>query len=327
MVSSLKPECSFSSWYPIFEKVSLKATILHIPDEILKYLEHDAFVLPVEATQRLPENSEWADGSLVIDEEKEAEYQPTFPEFSKKIQDVLDEYDAVFVKTNWSSPVDATWVAPTKTLRCKTLEEIYLLLKSSDRIAKDLTTVKSLKESEHSLKSCLVLKQWRDINPFTEFRCFVMNNELIAISQRDISQYHSSNESEKYSIQTDIKSLFSEYIKGRFPLSNYSFDVVRRKKDRVKIVDFGPIDESSTKDTLFTYEELQNHIDETPEFRFIAEEIGIQPKPPTHVCVPQEISEFLQSSDNVSLLDAIRREVESQRKEHEKENADGLEST
>lgn len=133
---------------------------------------------------------------------------------------------------------------------------------------------------------------------------------------------------------------------------------MRRKKDRVKIVDFGPIDESSTKNTLFTYEELQNYIDETPEFRFIAEEIGIQPKPPTHVCVPQEISEFLQSGDNVSLLDAIRRvcfsnllekytckiffvlwqidivflflflqEVESQRKEHEKENADGLEST
>lgn len=70
MVSSLKPECSFSSWYPIFEKISLKATILRIPDEILKYLEHDAFVLPVEATQKLPENSEWADGSLVTGEEK-----------------------------------------------------------------------------------------------------------------------------------------------------------------------------------------------------------------------------------------------------------------
>ncbi|KMQ86763.1 putative cell division cycle protein 123, partial [Lasius niger] len=74
---------------------------------------------------------------------------------------------------------DATWVAPTKTLKCKTLEEVYLLLKSSDRIAKDLNTVKSLRECENPLSFCLVLKQWRDINPCTEFRCFVMDNELI----------------------------------------------------------------------------------------------------------------------------------------------------
>lgn len=324
MVSDLKPECSFPSWYPIFKKDSLKTTILDIPDDVLKYLEHDAFVLPLEATKSLPENAEWIDGSPVTGEEEEADYQPTFPEFSKKIQNVLDEYDAIFIKTNWSSPVDAMWVAPTKTLKCKTLEEVYLLLKSSDRIAKDLNTIKTMRNSDNSLPFCLVLKRWWDINPCMEFRCFVLDNELIAISQRDISQYHSSNESEKYSIQTDIKSLFSERIKGRFPLRNYSFDVVRHKKDKVKIIDFGPMNESATKGTLFTYEELQDHINDTPEFRFIGEEIGIQPKSPTraHFCVPQEISEFFQSRENVTLLDIIQREVENQRKEHEKENND-----
>jgi len=71
------------------------------------------------------------------------------------------------------------WVAPTKTLKCNTLEEIYLLLKSSDRIAKDLNIVKSLRDCKNPLPFCLVLKQWRDINPCTEFRCFVMDNELI----------------------------------------------------------------------------------------------------------------------------------------------------
>jgi len=90
------------------------------------------------------------------------------------------------------------------------------------------------------------------------------------------------------------------------PLAD-SFDVVRHKKDKVKIIDFGPMDELSVKSTLFTYEELQNHNDETPEFRFIGEEIGIQPKPPTHFCIPREISEFFQSRDNVTLLDIIQR--------------------
>ncbi|CAK9819867.1 Cell division cycle protein 123 homolog [Anthophora plagiata] len=327
MVNSLKPECSFASWYPQFCKDSLRATILQIPDEVLKYLEHDEFILPAEATNSELENAEWMDGSPVVNEEHSLDFQPTFPQFSQKIQDTIDEYGAVFIKSNWSSPLDATWVAPTKTLKCETLEEVYLLLKSSDRIVKDLSNIKNYTDHETPMKYCLVLKQWRDINPCTEFRCFVIEKELIAISQRDISQYYSYNESEKYNIQTDIKSLFMERIKDRFPLDNYSFDVIRYKKDKVKIVDFGPLDESATKGTLFTYEELQNIIENTPEFRFIGEEIGIQPKAPNHFCIPQEINEFFKSNESSTLLDIIQREVESQRKEYESSNSDSSNST
>ncbi|XP_014475690.1 PREDICTED: cell division cycle protein 123 homolog [Dinoponera quadriceps] len=325
MVSGWKSTCSFSHWYPIFRDDTLKATILHVPSDILKYLEHDKFVLPLETMRlSLPKNSEWSDGSPVTSEGEETDYQPTFPNFSQKIQDVLDEYKAIFIKGNWSSPMDAVWIVPTRTLKCKTLEEVYLLLKSSDRIAKDLKNARSLQDHKSPLSFCLVLKEWQDINPCTEFRCFVMDNELIAISQRDISQYHKSYESEKYSIQTDIKSFFSERIRSRFPLRNYSFDVIRFKKDHVKIVDFGPMDETSTKGTLFTYEELQERTNDiSPEFRFIGEKMGIQPKLSTHFCIPQEIGEFFRSGDNASLLDIIQREVENQRKEAE----DASEST
>lgn len=69
MIDNLKSECSFSSWYPKFRKDSLKATILHIPDEVLKYLEHDLFVLPVEATNSGLQNNEWMDGTPVENEE------------------------------------------------------------------------------------------------------------------------------------------------------------------------------------------------------------------------------------------------------------------
>ncbi|EFN77361.1 cell division cycle protein 123 homolog isoform X1 [Harpegnathos saltator] len=326
MVSGLKSACSFSCWYPIFKEDSLKATILHVPDDILKYLEHDKFMLPLETTRSSLKDSEWSDGSPVTSENEMMDCQPTFPIFSQKIQDILDEYEAIFIKSNWSSPMDAMWIVPTRTLKCKTLEEVYLLLKSSDRIAKDLNTARTLQDHKNPLSFYLVLKQWQDIDPCTEFRCFVVDNELIAISQRDISQYHKSYESEKYSIQTDIESFFLERIKGRFPLRNYSIDVVRRE-DRVKIVDFGPIDEASTEQTLFTYQELQEHTNGTPEFRFIGEKVGIQPKMSTHFCIPQEIGEFFRSGDNVSLLNIIQREVESQRKEAEGEGADASEST
>lgn len=69
MVSSLKPECSFPFWYPQLRKISFEATVLRIPNEVLKYLEHDAFVLPVEATNVSRQNDEWTDGSPVVDDE------------------------------------------------------------------------------------------------------------------------------------------------------------------------------------------------------------------------------------------------------------------
>lgn len=67
------------------------------------------------------------------------------------------------------------------------------------------------------------------------------------------------------------------------------------------------MDESVVKGTLFTYEELQNLVESTPEFRFIGEEIGIQPKIPNHFCIPQEINEFFQSNENTMLLDIIQQ--------------------
>lgn len=71
MTSALQPECSFASWYSTFKEDSLKATILPIPDDVTRYLEYDAFVLPLEATK--PDESfldpKWRDDSATGGEE------------------------------------------------------------------------------------------------------------------------------------------------------------------------------------------------------------------------------------------------------------------
>ena len=85
-----------------------------------------------------------------------------------------------------------------------------------------------------------------------------------------------------------------------------SFDVVRYKKDKVKILDFGPLNESTVKNTLFTLDELNNISTDAPEFRFIAEDIGIQPKSTNQFCVPQEINEFFRDTGDLSIMEAIR---------------------
>lgn len=327
MINNFQPEFSFCSWYKQFKKCSLVATVIPIPDDVLKYLQYDIFLLPLEAIKHSSSDNEWNDSSLQND--KDSEYQPSFPEFSKSIQDVIDEYGSVFIKSNWSSPSDATWVAPTKSLQCKTLEEVYLLLKSSDRIANDLSVLKRWSDREDYPRPCLVLKQWRDINPCAEYRCFVIDDELIGISQRDMSQYYTYNESEKYNIKADIEKLFTEKIKGNFSLISYSFDVIRSENKNIRIVDFGPVNEFTTKGTLFTYEELENCISDKPEFRFIAQDIGIQPTQTKHFCAPREINEYFQTFNNeFNLTSAIQKEIEKQNQDQDQdEMIDGEKST
>ena len=75
----------------------------------------------------------------------------------------------------------------------------------------------------------------------------------------------------------------------------------------MKIIDFGPLNEEVTEGMLFTYEELNNNIMEIPEFRFIAEDMGIQPKTLRHFCIPQEVNEFFQATGGMSMMDAIRK--------------------
>lgn len=68
MVSDLKSTCSFCYWYPIFKEDSLNATIIHVTNDVLKYLEHDKFLLPLETTVSSLKGSQWNDGSPVTSE-------------------------------------------------------------------------------------------------------------------------------------------------------------------------------------------------------------------------------------------------------------------
>ena len=65
-------ECSFTKWYPKLSKNALKAEIIPLPDEVCKYLELDAFILPAEAISNGTSfNSEWSDGSAVVEDDLE----------------------------------------------------------------------------------------------------------------------------------------------------------------------------------------------------------------------------------------------------------------
>jgi len=171
----------------------------------------------------------------------------------------------VFPKLNWSSPRDAAWISTTQSLRCCSSSDILLLLKSSDFIVHDLdhpfenavsANGSPLEPAEASWQTYeLVLRKWYDLQPSMEFRCFVYEDELVAISQRDIN-YYEFLEGMREEIEAKINDFFETQIQERFPDTNYVFDVyIPRHRHKVWLIDFNPFS-LTTDSLLFEWSEI-----------------------------------------------------------------------
>lgn len=137
--------------------------------------------------------------------------QPDLASLTQKIQEIIDEYEAVFPKLNWTSPQvhsrlsrsvalliifdqDAAWMVATPNLRCTTTDDVYLALKASDFVLHDLHNAyddctDNSNSEDHSTQPqyCLVLKKWFAIPPSHEFRCFIRQNRLLGTNASHLS--------------------------------------------------------------------------------------------------------------------------------------------
>uniref|UniRef100_A0A336LZQ5 CSON005131 protein n=1 Tax=Culicoides sonorensis TaxID=179676 RepID=A0A336LZQ5_CULSO len=319
---------SFPEWYKDFKKISIRSHIVQIPENVLEYLRDEMIVLPKECQEN--ENSTKNIGDDYLDEDTEETETPEFPEFSKQLQDKLKILNgSAFIKTNFHCPKDSVWITAGQTMRARSISDIYMLLKASSICKEDLA-VEAVGDQGH----VIVLRQWTDIHPGTEFRCFVKNKNLIAISPRDWPQYHSHISQHKRDIINDIVSLFKEKIKQKFPVDDYVFDVYRETKDEVYLLDFAPFDEQLTKSLAFEWSELYQSLgvqilhpeeEDDPEFRYLPEDCGIQPNPRNNYGIPHDVINLFKSQStsdeqdaanvNDLLINRLREEVETQSRE------------
>ena len=290
--------CSFSKWAPLFPKnVFPYKIIAPLPDGFIDYVQSDGIKLPSAKTNKIVleqnsdnEYSDWEDVEDIENdtgevEEMHSEFQKNheekevleasghFPQLNQEItQSIAELGGKVIPKLNWSSPKDASWLMPGNVIKCTEVDDVLLLLKSSDHVIDDLAypflEVSQLPEDETRKNGQdrikvdyeLVLKQWRDLNPALEFRVFVKEGKILGISQRDLNHYDFLKELEpqlKENIQLFVTDKVVNKLNASLPnLTKFIVDVyVPRPFDKIYIIDINPFLRKSDS-LLFTWNEL-----------------------------------------------------------------------
>ncbi|CDR98981.1 related to CDC123-protein controls the cell cycle by controlling eIF2gamma abundance [Sporisorium scitamineum] len=249
----------YGVWYPIFRKHAPKSTVIDIDTvqpQLLDWLDADTFVLPdgsgPSSTHIVSEDSSSnsfhsTDQSEAGEEEDEEEGVVKLPALDSAIRAVIAKYDgaAVFPKLNWSAPLDAGFMLPGNNLQCLHPEDVYLLLKSSEFVGRDLEQISHTSPTSNTslqIRPHLVLKKWFPLNKSYEFRCFIRSSHLLAITQRDATFYdHLQSPLLQHRIKTSILQFWQKVFAQQEPqwrLKDYVLDVYLTKDlGRVWLID------------------------------------------------------------------------------------------
>ncbi|KAJ1420424.1 Cell division cycle protein [Sesbania bispinosa] len=286
--------CQIQEWYPKFKSLSIKTLIHQLPESFIQYLLDDSgpFLLPVSVLNEdaLPnrihnpdeeEDFQVSEGSG--DEAEEPSLPPSFPELELKVKESIESLGgAVFPKLNWSAPKDSAWISTAGTLCSTTFSEIALLFRASDSLVHDLCHAYDSchdKSSSRPQNFFLALRKWYpSLKPDMEFRCFVRDQKLVGISQREVTTFYPVLLEKKNDLLLLIEGFFNNYVRTRFESENYTFDVYITNDERVKVVDFNPWG-AFTLSLLFTWDELEHIHSEGDdvEFRIVEDRCAVRP--------------------------------------------------
>lgn len=296
----------YSEWYPRYEAIAPRSIVIDVAalePNFLQWLDADGLVLPKDSGVSRPSDQKRRDDQEVdamsLPSDDDDEDAPELPALTDAIRHAISKYGAVFPKVNWSAPLDAAWMVPGNTLECKSPSDVYLLLKSSDFVARDMEQVAELALAVPSVHPVLVLKQWSDQPHAHEFRCFVRAGRLVALCQRDITFYaHLQNNDVKDQIRRTIADFYTKYLAAD-PLKDCMFDVhLDAKLRRTTLIDINPW-LPRTDTLLWTYQELDEaaiaaaSTEELPPLRLIVSEAQASQSQPTYCgnMVPADVME------------------------------------
>jgi D123 len=247
-----------------FRSQTPKSRIIPLNDAFLAYLRADGIILPPEPSRSNADIDSDSGFGTDSDSDNEEDPSTSWPDIHNRIRSTIAELGGkVLPKLNWSAPKDATWISPTNDMECRAANEVYLLLKSSDFITHDLEQAFDGcvdGDDANTIPYVLVLRKSFNLNPCVEFRCFVRNRSLIAVSQREMNYFDFLFQLRPKMlgrIQAFLQDqlLPSEYfVKGE--MDNFVFDIyIPPPHDRVWLIDINPW-APRTDPLLFSWLEL-----------------------------------------------------------------------
>ena len=295
--SDMAPEevsnCAFHNWYSQFENTSVRSKIVNISDDALQYIVSNGLILPSDISAN----------------NRSDDLDKFFSDIKSAIKSLGG---SVIPKFTWSVPIDAKWISHDKSLKCQTPDEVMMLIKSSDFVTHDIEhAFDDCNESEspsckQTLCHKLNLREWVDIIPSSEFRCFVKNNALVGISQRHCDTFFPDLTTKVDFIKEKITNFFLAKIQFKFSNVNFIFDVFLDKQE-VKLLDFNAFN-SSTESLLFTWEEIKNDSLKggTLEFRLVESKGCINSNPHQWHSYPMDFLHLSAGLDYNKFIDLLQ---------------------
>ena len=186
----------FHVWYPELKDFTFRSEIIRLGSDFVSFIKEDGFVIPPHLGDNYSsswDSSDDEDGEGATANPAQRDQSNWFVELDRDFQRCLQRLGGhAFLKTNWSAPLDVPWMT-MGSLKVTSLRDIYLQLKSSDRVMFDFEHMyDSCEDGGSSEPSCpiVVLRKWVNLLPSMELRLFTRNGQLVGICQRDCSSYY-----------------------------------------------------------------------------------------------------------------------------------------
>ncbi|KAJ1461358.1 D123-domain-containing protein [Pelagophyceae sp. CCMP2097] len=261
---------SMTHWLPAHARTTYRTRLLPLPDDFVAYLRADGpLILP--KTQKVAravarggidnfDVDELLEDDLEDDEDDEDAL--AFPDLERAIDAAISSLGGVaFCKLNWSAPRDAGWMTGN-SLECRCAADVFVLLKASDFAAHDSSRAfdrcVDLDTAKTNTVLTLALRQFRLIEPSSEFRCFVRADRLTAASQRQTDEAFSALASREAvdRVREQISVFFDDNLRARHADADFVFDVAVLSES-VTLVDVNVLSRS-TDSKLFDWDELES---------------------------------------------------------------------
>ncbi|KAL9590620.1 MAG: hypothetical protein Q9179_007970, partial [Wetmoreana sp. 5 TL-2023] len=253
--------CSYHFWHPIYRSITPKARLIPLTAPFIDYLYGDGIILPPEDDNDHLSSTDTDSGifsssptSNASDSDAGPDSDPSlaWSEIHQRVQFTITELGGnVTPKLNWSAPKDATWINATNSMECRTPNDVYLLLKSSDFITHDLEqtfdgceppslSTESNNDETEIPYHLILRKTIPALNTSLEFRCFIRSQILLCICQRDLNHYDFLP-----ALVPVLRPLVQEFLDKevihKFPDKNFVVDVyIPPPHKRVWLIDINP---------------------------------------------------------------------------------------